>query len=451
MTLHVFSILVLVGAFVLATLTPLNLGAIAFVGVFVVGSLWADLPSGTLLSGFPGNLFVVLVGVTYLFNIATANGSVDWLVAAAARLVGDKKLLIPWIMFGAAALFSAIGAVFAVPIVAPIALAFAARQRISQLLMGLLVIHGCMAGALSPISVYGVIVQGVLDANNYPSNPLILFAVGFAANLIAAVVVFVVITMRSRKNHPEPLRVQSLSRVEAGAMSSSGRNHPNRVSGVSGDHTSVEETAFDLIDVAKKRITLEIGLTFAAILALVVLGVAFRLDIGLLAITLAIGLGLYRPDHHKAAIAAIPWPVVLLVCGVLTYVGVLDEIGTIDFVGESVTAIGMPLAAALALAYVGAIISAFATSSGVIAAMVPLIIPLLSNSSLNPVMVVAVLAVSSTIVDVSPFSTNGAVVVANATVDEREQLFKQLLRYGAAIVIVAPPILWATLIIPSAL
>ncbi|MFE7421985.1 SLC13 family permease [Rhodococcus sp. NPDC057529] len=452
MTLHIVSILVLIAAFVLATVTPLNLGAIAFVGVFVVGSLLADLPSKELLSGFPGNLFIVLVGVTYLFNIASANGAVDWLVGAAVRLVKGRNLLIPWIMFGAAALFSAIGAVFAVPIVAPIALAFAARNRISQLLMGLLVIHGCMAGALSPISVYGVIVQGVLDANGYPSNPTMLFLIGFAANLVAAIVVFLVIGARTSMTTGVRRSRASRTLVYAGggsdatpATGSGPGDGPAGEPDGDGPDPGLTEAP------GGGRITLEIALTFAAIAALVLLGVAFNLDIGLLAITLAIAVGVYRPQQHKAAIAAIPWPVVLLVCGVLTYVGVLDTIGTIDFVGEAVTAIGMPLAAALVLAYVGAVISAFATSSGVIAALVPLVIPLLSTSNLDPLAVVAVLAVASTIVDVSPFSTNGAVVVANATPDRREKLFRQLMIYGAVVVLVAPPLLWGAFILPAAL
>ena len=141
----------------------------------------------------------------------------------------------------------------------------------------------------------------------------------------------------------------------------------------------------------------------------------------------------------------------LLVCGVLTYVGVLEQIGTIDFLGETVTAIGVPLAAALVLGYIGGVVSAFATSSGVIAALVPLVVPLLQSSDLDPLAVVAVLAVASTIVDVSPFSTNGAVVVANTTADERDHVLRSLLRYGGIVVAVAPALLWAAIVLPGGL
>ena len=60
----------------------------------------------------------------------------------------------------------------------------------------------------------------------------------------------------------------------------------------------------------------------------------------------------------------------LLITGVLTYVGVLEEMGTIDSVGEEVADVGAPLLAALQLCYVGAIVSAFASSVGVLGAFI---------------------------------------------------------------------------------
>jgi hypothetical protein len=67
-------------------------------------------------------------------------------------------------MFGVAAVLTAVGAASpaAVAIVAPIALGFAAQYGISPLLMGLLVVHGAQVGGFSPISIYGVIVNGLV-------------------------------------------------------------------------------------------------------------------------------------------------------------------------------------------------------------------------------------------------------------------------------------------------
>ena len=82
---------------------------------------------------------------------------------------------------------------------------------------------------------------------------------------------------------------------------------------------------------------------------------------------------------------------VLLICGVLTYVGVLEQIGTIDYVGDAVADVGAPLLAALLLCYIGAIVSAFASSVGVLGATIPLAVPFLLTGDVGAVGFVAAL------------------------------------------------------------
>ena len=57
------------------------------------------------------------------------------------------------------------------------------------------------------------------------------------------------------------------------------------------------------------------------------------------------------------------------------------------------------------------------------------------------------MAVSSTIVDVSPFSTNGALVLANAQGVNRETFLRHLMIYGAIITIAAPVVVWLLFIV----
>ncbi|XKK39941.1 SLC13 family permease [Nocardiopsis sp. ARC36] len=153
MTPQLLTILALLAMFVIATVLPINIGALAFVGAFLVGVLALGMDTDAILGGFPADLFLTLVGVTYLFAIAKNNGTIDLLVRAATRLVGGRVVAIPWIMFGISALLTGVGALSpaAVAIVAPIALGFAVKYRINPLLMGMMVIHGAQ-GAGSPRS-----------------------------------------------------------------------------------------------------------------------------------------------------------------------------------------------------------------------------------------------------------------------------------------------------------
>ena len=148
MSSQLISIYALVAMFVIATIVPINMGVLAFVGAYLVGTLVAGISTKDIIAGFPGGLFLTLVGITYLFAIAQNNGTIDWLVRLSVRAVRGRIAAIPWIMFGISGVLTAVGAVSpgAVAIIAPIALG-AATYSISPLMMGLMVIHGAQGGA----------------------------------------------------------------------------------------------------------------------------------------------------------------------------------------------------------------------------------------------------------------------------------------------------------------
>lgn len=141
MSADVISIVALAAIFAIAIFMSVNMGLLAFAAAFLVGTLAADMTADDIFGVFPGDIFVVLVGITYLFAIAQRNGTVDWLVNLAMRAVGGRVGAIPWIMFAIAGVLTAIGAVSpaAVAIVAPIALGFAVQFGINPLLMGIMV------------------------------------------------------------------------------------------------------------------------------------------------------------------------------------------------------------------------------------------------------------------------------------------------------------------------
>jgi di/tricarboxylate transporter len=439
MSPELISILVLVVVFVIATTRSVNMGALAFAAAFGVGGLVAGLDADGIFAGFPGDLFVVLVGVTYLFAIARANGTTDWLVHAAVRLVRGRVALIPWVMFALTGALTAIGAVSpaAVAIVAPIALSFAARYGISPLLMGAMVVHGAQAGGFSPISIYGSIVNGIVEREKLPGNELILFLSSLAANLVIAGVVFVVCGGLKLRGD-----IAAGSRA-AGAVPVPQKATP-RDAGLRTDPTPATTPSTETTTLTPSRIA-----TLTSLLALVVAVLVFDLDAGLTAITLAVVLSTLWPEDSRKATGQIAWPTVLLICGVLTYIGVLDEMGTITWAGEGVGNIGIPLLAAVLLCYIGALVSAFASSVGIMGALIPLAVPFLERGEIGAIGMVAALAVSATVVDVSPFSTNGALVLAAAPDVDRERFFRQLMVYGGIVVAVVPAAAWLVMVVPG--
>ncbi|WP_207484184.1 SLC13 family permease [Arenibaculum pallidiluteum] len=495
MSPEMISIYVLAAMFVIATLLPINMGVLAFVGAYLVGTLVAGLSAKDIIAGFPAGLFLTLVGITYLFALAQNNGTIDWLVQLAVRAVRGRIAAIPWIMFGIAALLTAVGAVSpgAVAIIAPVALGFALKYGISPLLMGLMVIHGAQAGGFSPISIYGGITNRIVAQAGLPLNEIATFLASFGVNAAVAAALFFVLGGRSllaqsgsaqqpgfisgramgqhmamtlpptgafaRSDVGQPALAGALSGTASGtttgtrpaevAVPQSGAQIYGEAEAeafgeerdvAKGGHASVLDAPAADAEAAPRAHQV---LTLLALAALAILTLGFNLDIGFVAITLGLFLSLLAPNMQKRAIGQVTWPEVMLITGVSTYVGVLQTMGTIDFVGHSVAGLASPMTAALLLCLIGAVVSAFASSVAVLGSLIPLAVPFLqSGSGVEAVGFIAAMAVSSTIVDVSPFSTNGALVLASARGVDREAFFRSLLGYGALVTVAAPVVVW---------
>jgi di/tricarboxylate transporter len=477
MPLELASILVLVVVFLLATLLPVNMGALAFVALFFFGGLVVgeEVPD-EVLADFPADLFIILVGVTYLFAIAKNNGTVDWLVQAAVRLVRGRVALIPWMMFVVISILTAFGAVVpaAVAIIAPVGLSFARRYGINPVLMSLLIINGASAGGFSPISIFGAITNGVVARSGLPGSPLGLFVSSYVINALLSVVVFFLFggrqllnrriatdeaeTERDGPRPDDPDFDESVLREERRRESSTRGDGPTSSAissriGTGGPGGAVRQRVrrADSPDVLDERIDLDRSrvLTLIGIVGTALVSFTLGLDIGVVAITAAVLLSLVSGEANKAAVAQIAWPTVLLITGIVTYVGLMQRIGTIDWLGNQVAGIGVPLLAALVICLIGAAVSAFASTTGILAALIPLAVPFLLGGQVGAVGMIIALALSSSIVDSSPFSTSGALCVANSLEEQRDLVYRRLLQWGMSMIVVAPLITWTVFVLPG--
>jgi len=182
---------------------------------------------------------------------------------------------------------------------------------------------------------------------------------------------------------------------------------------------------------------------------LVVLALGFDLDVGFSALAVAVVLTLVFPASAKGAVDKVSWATVLLIGGIVTYVELLSEQGTIDRLGDAVAGFGAPLLAALVICLIGAVVSAFASTTGILGTLIPLSVPFLLAGEVGTVGLVIALAISSSVVDCSPFSTNGALVVANAEPAQRDKVFRSLMVYGMSLMVLAPLVTWLVLVLPT--
>ncbi|MEQ4724169.1 SLC13 family permease [Nonomuraea sp. B19D2] len=448
MSPEVIALLVLGAVFLVATVRPVNMGALALVATFIVGTFVYGMSDKEILAGFPGSMFVILVGVTYLFALAMRNGTVDWLVHAATRAVGGRIVLMPFVMFLIPAAITAIGAAApaACAITIPLALRFARRYEINPLLMSLMVIQGTTAGGFSPIGIYGVIVNGVTDGAGLATNPPLLFAGTFAASSVLGAAAFLLLGGRKLigRRHESPAKPQAETVGAAVAGGTPAPHHPGTAAATT--------TTQDADQWAEERPTLDVQrvATLVGLVALIVATLALDLHVGFVALTIGVLLTVAFPATAKAVVDKVAWSTVLLIGGIMTYVAMLEEQGTITWLGRGIVSIGTPLIAALVLLLIGAVVSAFASTTALLGAVIPLATPLLLAGDLNVTAVVVALCVCSSVVDCSPLSTMGALAVANSAEEDRERMFRGLMAWGMSLVLIAPAVLWTSLILPTA-
>ncbi|MDP8926773.1 MAG: SLC13 family permease [Actinomycetota bacterium] len=454
MSIEFLSMIVLIVMFVVATTLPINLGALAFVASFVVGTVIAGLSPGDVFGGFPVDLFVLLVGITLLFALAERNGTIDLITEGGLRLVRGNIGLIPWVMFGLTTVLCAAGALSAagVAIVAPIALRYAARHGISPLLMGIMVVQGATAGSYSPISPFGVITSGVLADQDLPQNPGLLFVNSLIFNTLVAAGVFIGFggsRLLRMQTSPEELSEEEREVTEETPAYSAPEEETSASSTPEASNApeSGEGGSEDSTEGSRGGLTPYKGATLAGIVALIVLALGFQVEVGFAAFTIALVLWMMAPYRQAEVLNDLPWSVILLISGILTYVGVLDSVGTIDYVEGFITDVGDPLLTALIGAYVGGIVSAFASTAGILGIALPLAGPVLEDVSLSAIGVVSAIAIASAIVDVSPLSTNGAILLANVRNVAERVFFRQLLLWAVFITAVGPPLAWLVFVV----
>jgi len=417
--IHVVGISGLVFVFLIGALRPINLGALALVMTYLVGTIFVREGVKEMYSGFPVDLLVLLVGVTYLFAIAESNGAVGRVVAGAARLVKGRRALLPWVIFVVAALPSMAGALgtAGVALLAPLALRLARAYEIDRRMIGLMVVHGSACGNFSPLNALGAIVTQAVTRNGQQMSVAALFLGNLAYNVALAVVIYLAfggLRLRWRAAKVPP-----------------------------------PAAADDPVESVPQRLRGDQFCTLFVMLVVAVAAFGFGLNIGFVAFTAAVALHLMFPVSSGKAERRIAWGVALLVCGIVTYVAALQRYGTVEAVGRGIAGLSSPLAHGLLLCVIGAVTSAFASSAGILGALIPLAVPLMASGEINTTGLVVALSLSATVVDATPFSTVGALVVANAEDEERAQVYRGLLWWGMTMVITAPLLTWLFFILPA--
>ena len=408
MSLHLIAIMVLLGIFIVGSIFPISLGVFGFVASFVVGGLIGGLSMKDIFAVFPADLFVTIAGVSYLFAIVQKNGTIDLITKFGLRLVNGNRGVMPWIFFALTAFVTIIGSSppATVAIFAPIALQLAAKYGVNPLLMGVLVVNGSFAGYYSPLNPLGLIVSNLMAKAQIPFSPVMLFVNSLIYCVIVSLFVFIALGgLKSLK-----------SRVE------------------------IEEFAVTK-ETGEDGLTPYRACTLLGIALLIVSALVFKFHIGFSGFVIGLVLNLMSPKQEGLA-KLMPWSVLLLLTGIVTFIGVLEKIGTVAYTAHLINQINNPILTSFIASYIAGILSSFASTTGMLAVIIPLIIPILNNPVVSTMGVISAITIAAAIVDLSPFSTNGALILANVKDVDENKFFKQLLIISGFFIVLGPGLAW---------
>ncbi|NVI88184.1 SLC13 family permease [Actinomadura sp. BRA 177] len=141
-------------------------------------------------------------------------------------------------------------------------------------------------------------------------------------------------------------------------------------------------------------------------------------------------------------VSRVPWNVVLLISGLLTYVGLMQHLGAFKQISDFLRVDGSPLLSLLVLCYIAGVTSFAASSIAVFVTTMPLLPPLVADG-VSPVGGVLALALASVMVDINPLGITGGLILGAAEPSARPRLFRNLLIYGLVSIPIAPFLTWA--------
>ena len=401
------AIAIFIGLFAVATLRNIHLGVLMFPAACAVGIWLAGMSLRDIVAGFPVNILVLLAGVTYFFGIAKANGTLDRLVQEVIAVVGDRRGLLPLVFFLVTAGVAAMGSPQAGYVVMPLAMPAARRSGVDPMLMAVAVNSGISAGGLAPTSLFGIVTYSTAHQAGIELNPLVLLAAALVANL--ALLAAAAWLFPGSSVPPSP---------------SEGGTEPARAA------VNVRFTSQQIV-----TLTCILGLMLSVIVGI---WLGLEPDIGVIALGFGAALALVYPKAGAEGVGSIDWSTILMVGGIVTFVAVLQRMDAVNLLGHAAMNIGTPLVAGFVICMIAGLISAFASTTGILAVLVPLAVPLAASGGVAGWALISSIGVCASIVDASPFSTTGALLVASAAEDERPRLKSLLMRWGFSLVIVGP-------------
>ena len=401
------SLLVLVAVIAVGFIKKINIGFFSIGAAFLLmllgmavdfqvpaGEAMRALKASDVTKGFSSSMFVTLVGVTFLFGMASQNGTLDLFSKKIVALVGKRTYLIPVLMFFLSAFISAIGPghIAAGILMTTFAVYLALELDINPMATALYAKLGANAGCASPLSLTGILAKELSTPLGYDGFSLHLFLSTLLSGFVFTLVVYILYKGYKVKAD-NPMKLSEIPKF-------------NR----------------------KQQITM------ASIVIMVICCIGFKLDTGLFAFVMAAVLILLGCADEKKAIKSIPWETLIMICGVGVLVNMISVMGGIDLISDTLASFMTARTAAPIMAATSGILSWVSSTTAVV---MPTLYPISAEicqrfAGVNYVELISAITATSFAAAISPLSTGGAIIMSSysaareTTTEEMNKMFYTL-------------------------
>ena len=396
--LPVISLIVLAVVVAIGFIKKINLGFFALGAAFVLGTV-GGMKASQITAGFSSSMFVTLVGVTFMFGMASQNGTLELFSKKVVALVGKRTVLIPILMFVLSAFISSIGPghIAAGILMTTFAMYLAFEMNINPMATSLYAKLGANAGCASTLSLTGILAAQLSNPMGYSGFGLHLFLSTLLSGFVFTLVVYILYKGYKVKAD-NPMKWSEIPKF----------NPQQRV-------------------------------TIAVIIVVVVCCIGFKLDTGLFAFLAASVLILTGCADEKKAIKGIPWGTLVFICGVGALVNVINKLGGIKLVSDYLSTLMTADSAVAIMSATSGILSWVSSTTGVV---MPALLPIADNVAhtfgVSYVELMSAIIATSFAAAISPLSTGGAIIMSSysaskeTTTEEMNNMFKTLFLLSVA-------------------
>ena len=400
----ILSLVFLAAAIAIGTLMNKNPGGSSIALSLILARI-AGISDKTVIGYFNNSLFIMLLGIMFLFCIAQNNRTLELLARKAILLCKGKVKLIPIVLFVLGAVISAIGPglISTTALMSVLGMALAIEigvEPISFLLFGAV---GSFAGGLSPITPSGIVAIEVAERSGITGVAFPIAILMFLIMLFVAVCLYFFVFKWHKYKES----------AEAGAK-----------------EVSVESDKFQLQHIC----------TLLGIVVVAVLSTVFSINIGLISFAVAVVLLLLGFADEGAAIKAIPWNTLLMITGVGMLISLVTELGGIDLLSDGLRLLMGEKTAAAIITVLAGVMSWVSSASGVVMpTLIPTVPALVADlPGVNPIALVTGVCIGANAAAFSPLSSCGGLMLAAysgskiATTEGRNKMFARLFFFSSA-------------------